>query len=104
MSNLTKMKTRRQGNGTEVLVLINHPMETGYRVDKDTGRRVAAHYIETIRFELNGNLAAEANLGPGVSRNPLTGILLKSTRSGDRVSVSWADNRGGHGGATAMID
>jgi sulfur-oxidizing protein SoxZ len=103
MAALTKIKTRTQGDATEVLVLVNHPMETGNRKDKKTGGKIPAHYIQKMTFEHNGAAVAEANLGPAVSKNPLTAISLKGAKAGDTVKVSWSDNKGESGSAEATV-
>jgi hypothetical protein len=46
---------------------------------------------------------AQASLGPAVSKNPLTQILLTNSNSGDTVSVQWTDNQGETGGTEATI-
>ncbi len=100
---LTKIKTRARGGQTEVLVLVNHPMETGRRKNKKTKEKIPAHYIQKMTFEINGKAVAEANLGPGVSKNPLTGIAVKDAKAGDKVKVSWTDNKGESGGAETTV-
>ncbi len=91
----TKMKIKKnKAGGHDVMVLAKHPMETGLRKDKKTGEKVPAHFIQTMDFSLNGTVVSQANLGPGVSKNPLIGISLSGGKSGDTVSVSWTDNKG----------
>ena len=103
MARLTKIKTRTQRSTTEVLVLVNHPMETGNRKDKKTKQKIPAHYIQKMTFEHNGKVVAEANLGPAVSKNPLTAIEIKGAKAGNKVKVSWSDNKGESGGAEATV-
>jgi len=94
MASQTKMKTRHVGSRTEVLVLVRHPMETGRHRDEKTQELIPPHYIETMVFRLNGEVVAEAYLGPGVAPNPLTTVGLRAAHPGDRVTVSWTDNTG----------
>ena len=103
MAKLTKIKTRSRGGLVEVLALVNHPMETGRRKNKKTKELIPPHYIQQMTFELNGKAVAEASLGPGVSKNPLTGVALKSAKSGDKVKVSWTDNKGESGSAETTV-
>ena len=84
----TKMKIKKDKSGGHVvMVLVKHPMETGNRKDKKTGKKVPAHFVKTMVFTHNGTAVAQANLGPAVSKNPLTQILLTNSNSGDTVSV-----------------
>jgi sulfur-oxidizing protein SoxZ len=100
---LTKMKIKSAGDRVQVLVLANHPMETGTRKDKKTGEMIPAHFIQKMIFEHNGKVVAEANLSQGVSKNPLIGIELAGAKSGDAVKVSWSDNKGESGGAEGAV-
>jgi len=67
MARLTKVKTRSSGDMTEILALVNHPMETGQRKNKKTKDKIPAHYIQKMTFEVDGKVVAEANLGPAIS-------------------------------------
>jgi len=78
-------------------------METGNRKDKKTKQKIPAHYIQKMTFEHNGKVVAEANLGPAVSKNPLTAIEIKGAKAGNKVKVSWSDNKGESGGAEATV-
>jgi len=100
----TKMKIKKSaGGGHEVLVLAKHPMETGQRKDKKTGEVVPAHFIQTMVFALNGSQFAQANLSQGVSANPLVGVMVNGANSGDKISVSWTDNKGESESAEATV-
>lgn len=103
MARLTKMKTRQRGGATEVLVLVNHPMETGRRVDKKTKKTIPAHYIQKMVFELNGKQIAVADTGSALSKNPLIGLRLKGAKAGDTIKVSWTDNKRESGGASTTV-
>ena len=99
----TKIKARNKGGETEILVLAQHPMETGNRKDKKTKQKIPAHYIETMNFALNGKTVADVYMGSGVSKNPLVGIRVKGTKAGDTIKVAWKDNKGETGGAETTI-
>ena len=100
----TKMKIRKnKAGGHDVMGLAKHPMETGLRKDKKTGEKIPAHFIQTMEFALNGTVVAQANLGAGVSKNPLIGIAIAGASSGDTVSVSWIDNKGEGDSAETVV-
>ncbi len=103
MARLTKMKIKKAGDQHQVLVLVNHPMETGRRKDSKTGQLVPAHFIKSMAFKHNGKVVAEANMASGVSKNPLIGIQIKSAKAGDKVEVSWTDNKGETGSAESAV-
>ena len=99
----TKIKARPKGDVTEVLALIQHPMETGLRKDKKTQKLIPAHFIQKVSFEVGGKEVADVNLGTSVSKNPLLGIRVKGAKSGDKIKVSWSDNKGESGGAESAV-
>jgi sulfur-oxidizing protein SoxZ len=99
----TKMKIRRSGDKAQILVLVNHPMETGQHLNKQTNSPITAQYIETMTFKLNGTPIAEASLGPGIAANPMTGIVLNHAKPGDVVTVVWTDNKDKSGFAEETI-
>ena len=98
----TRLRLRKRGSRTEVLVLVKHAMETGTRRDEENRQTVPADYIDRMIFALNGAPVAEARLGPGVAGDPLTAIALDQVSPGDVVSVSWHDVQGDTGQAEAV--
>jgi sulfur-oxidizing protein SoxZ len=104
MARETKIRTRNQEGAVEVLVLVNHPMETGLRKDKATGKVIPAHFIQELVVELNGKPMAIASMGIGVSENPLLGFRSKVAKNGDKLKISWKDNKGETGTAEAVVD
>jgi sulfur-oxidizing protein SoxZ len=104
MARETKIRTRTQEGAVEVLVLVTHPMETGMRKDKASGQVIPAHFIQELNIELNGKLMASASLGIGVSENPLLGFRSKTAKKGDKLKISWKDNKGEAGTAEAVVD
>jgi len=89
----TKVRAKMVGEEARVTCLIKHPMETGNRRGAD-GKKVPIHYVKFVRFELNGEHVATANLGPGVSADPLVTVSIAGAKSGDNVAVAWEDNKG----------
>jgi len=99
----TKIKTRAKGGATEILVLVSHPMETGNRVDNKTKQKIPAHFIQKLTIELGGKTVADVDMGPAVSKDPLVGVQVKGAKAGDKVKVSWTDNKGQKGGADGAV-
>ena len=99
----TKIKLKKKSNGYDVLVLAKHPMETGNRKDKKTGKLIPKHYITSMNFAVNGKDTVEASLSQGISTNPLIGVNLADLKSGDKVSVTWVDTNGGTESAEATV-
>lgn len=104
MARQTKIRTRTQEGAVEVLVLVTHPMETGMRKDKASGKVIPAHFIQEMNLELNGTSMANAIMGIGVSENPLFGFRSKTAKNGDKLKVTWKDNKGETGSLEAVVD
>ncbi len=88
-----KIRAKLKGDVAAVKSLMPHPMETGTRRDS-SGDLVQAHYIESVTCEHNGVVALKADWGPSVSKNPYFAFKFLNATSGDKVKVSWIDNRG----------
>ncbi|BAU49549.1 sulfur oxidation protein SoxZ [Sulfurifustis variabilis] len=103
MARQTRMRTKSQDGATEILVLVNHPMETGQRTDPKTKEKIPAHFIQKMTFSLNGKEVAVADLGVAVSKDPLVGVRVKNAKAGDKVKVTWSDNKGETGEAETTV-
>ena len=99
-----KLRTRPQDGAVEVLMLVTHPMETGQRVDKKTNQKIPAHFIQRITLEHNDKVVLVADTGVGISEDPLLGFRLKNAKKGDKVKLSWSDNKGESGSAETVVD
>lgn len=93
MADNMKMRAQLKGEITEVKVLMSHPMETGRRKN-DLDETIPAHFVQLVTATLNGKPVLEAQWGTGVSKNPYLTFRLKGARVGDKVAVTWHDNKG----------
>ena len=59
MAKSIRARASAKGDTTTVKALITHPMETGLRKDKKTGKKVPAHFIQEVVCEA-GTYAAVA--------------------------------------------
>lgn len=89
-----KIRATMQGEVADVKLLINHPMETGQLKDPKTGQPIPAHFITNVTATLNGKPVLDAQWSQAVSRNPFLGFRVKGAKAGDKVKVSWVDNKG----------
>jgi len=100
-----KFRTRESDGGVEVVAQISpHPMEPGTRVDPKTKQKIPAHYIREITLEHNGKVVATMLVGGGVSADPLLRFRLKDAKKGDKVKLSWSDNKGESGSGETTVD
>ena len=77
----------------EVKLMIRHPMESGLRKDEN-GKKIPAHFIETLEVKCNDKIVFDAYLGMAVSENPFIQFSFKGGSKGDMMEVTWKDNRG----------
>lgn len=78
---------------TEVKVLMQHEMETGLRKEAD-GTLVPAWFITEVKAQHQGRTVMEAQFGQSVSKNPYLLFRFKGGAAGEKVSISWQDNKG----------
>lgn len=98
-----KLRAKAAGDTTTIKCLMSHPMETGQRKDKKTGKLIPAHYIETVTAEHNGKQVIEALFSGGISKNPYLSFKFAGGAKGETVKVSWTDNTGKSDSAEAKI-
>ncbi|WP_313299698.1 thiosulfate oxidation carrier complex protein SoxZ [Diaphorobacter sp.] len=89
------MRIRAQASGDKatVRVLMSHEMETGQRKDA-SGQVIPAWFIQDVTASLNGKQVFRAEWGPAVSKNPFLQFNVKGAKAGDKLSVTWKDNKG----------
>ncbi len=93
MGDPMKIRASLQGDVVEVKVLMSHVMETGQRKDA-SGAVVPAHYIQTVTAEWNGKTVMSADWGPAVSKNQYVAFRFKGGAKGDKIKITWTDNKG----------
>lgn len=94
MANTIKIRAKLSGDTTTVKALISHPMETGMRKDKKTGKPIPAHFIQEVVCEHQGDQVLTAQWGPAISKNPYLSFRFKGAKKGDTLSLRWVDNKG----------
>jgi thiosulfate oxidation carrier complex protein SoxZ len=94
--------TVKSGEAFEVRVLVQHPMETGFRRDLD-GQSIPTHIVDKMTCSYGGREVFSAELGTGISANPYIVFYTVAQASGEIV-VEWSDDRGEKGRVTAMVN
>jgi sulfur-oxidizing protein SoxZ len=92
MAEPMKIRATLQGDVADVRILMLHPMETGQRRDAK-GEIVPLHFIQSVVVSHNGRTVLDAQWSQAVSRNPFLGLRVKGAKAGDRISVTWIDNK-----------
>lgn len=92
MASGIKLKAKAKGGVVTVKALMNHPMETGQRKDKN-GEKIPAHFISEVVVTANDAEVMKANWGASVSKNPYFAFDYKGEK-GQKLVLTWKDNKG----------
>ena len=93
MADPMRIRAQVAGDKATVRVLMNHEMESGQRKDA-AGKLVPAWFIQDVVAQHNGKPVMSAQWGPAVSKNPFLQFTVKGAKAGDKITVSWTDNKG----------
>ncbi|HUP94087.1 MAG TPA: thiosulfate oxidation carrier complex protein SoxZ [Burkholderiales bacterium] len=93
MSEPMRIRATLQGEVADVRILMRHPMETGQRKDAK-GEIVPVHFIQSVVVAHNGKTVLDAQWSQAVSRDPFLGLRVKGAKAGDKITVTWTDNKG----------
>jgi sulfur-oxidizing protein SoxZ len=87
MAGPMKMRATLGSGYTDVRVLMTHPMTTAQS-------NQPLHFIQNITVKQNGKAVVEAQISQAISRNPVFTFRIKGGAKGDKIEVSWVDNKG----------
>ncbi len=102
MARSLKIRAHEVDGQVIVKSVINHPMETGKRKVKKTGKKIPSHFIKEVIVSRNRRIVMEAFWGKSISRNPFLSFQIPG-RKGDTITISWLDNRGNTDTANAKV-
>ncbi len=93
MADPMRIRAQAVGDKTTVRVLMAHEMESGLRKD-GAGNLVPVWHISEVSATHNGRVVMTADWGPAVSKNPFLQFTIKGAKAGDKVGITWTDNKG----------
>jgi len=93
MADPMRIRAAARDGVVNVKVLMAHEMETGQRKDA-SGKLVPPHFIQNVRATHQGKVVLSAQWGPAVAKNPFLEFTFKGGRKGDKIVVTWEDNKG----------
>jgi sulfur-oxidizing protein SoxZ len=94
--------TAKRGEVVEIRLLLQHPMENGFRRDT-LGRSVPRNIIHRLVARYDGRQILRAELGTGIAANPYFAFFTRATASGE-VVIEWEDDLGVKGTLRAPIE
>jgi len=86
----------------EVRVIVQHPMETGFRRDYD-GKVIPLNIVDRLACMYAGREVFRVELGSGIAANPYFVFPVVATRSGE-LAIEWSDDRGQAGRVSATVN
>ena len=93
MADPMRIRATSRDGVVNVKVLMSHEMETGLRKDA-AGKLIPAHFIQSVSATWGGKVVLSAQWGPAVSKNPFIEFNFKGGKAGERISITWTDNKG----------
>ena len=102
MADPMRIRAQSKDGNAVVRVLMSHEMETGQRKDS-AGKVIPAWHITDVTATHNGKPVLKAEWGPAVAKNPFLQFTIKGGKAGDKVAVTWKDNKGGNFRQTANV-
>ena len=91
----------KRGELIAVRIVIQHPMETGFRYDF-MGRAIPKNVVNTLTCRYNGVEVFRAEMGSGIAANPYLQFHMRAVESGELV-FDWIDDAGERGAERAAI-
>ncbi len=91
-----------RGAAVPVRLVIQHVMETGFRVDAE-GRTIAKNLIRFIVCRYAGREVWRAELGSGTAANPYVEFFIRADVSGD-IEMNWEDDLGEKGSVRVRLE
>ena len=93
MTDPMRIRVALRDGVVNVRILMSHEMETGQRKD-GAGNLVPPHYIKSVTATCQGRTVLSAQWGPAVAKNPFLEFSFKGGQKGDKIVVTWEDNKG----------
>ncbi len=91
----------RSGEEFQVRLLIQHPMETGFRRDVN-GDVIEGNLLEALTLEFEGQSVFTARTMNALTANPFLVFVVSIKQSG-RFNARWRDQMGNEGSISASV-
>ena len=103
MASSIRIRAKVKDGVTTVKSIIEHPMETGLRKDKETEELIPAHFIQEVTAKWKDQVVMKALFSGGVSKDPYLAFQFKGGEPEDTVEISWVDSKGETDSTTTKI-
>ena len=93
MADPMRIRATAKDGAVNVKILMAHEMETGQRKD-GAGKPIPAHFIQQVSATCQGKVVLSATWGTAIAKNPFLEFSFKGGQKGDKIQVTWTDNKG----------
>lgn len=93
MADPMRIRAIAKDGEVDVKVLMAHEMETGQRKDS-AGKPIPAHFIQQVTAIWQGKVVLSANWGTAIAKNPFLEFHFKGGKKGEKIQITWTDNKG----------
>jgi len=93
MADPMRIRVAERDGVVNVRILMSHEMETGQRKDS-SGNLVPAHFIRNVVATYQDRTVLSAQWGTAVAKNPFLEFSFKGGKKGEKIAVTWEDNKG----------
>lgn len=93
MADPMRIRAVAKDGAVSVKILMSHAMETGQRKD-DAGKAIPAHFIQQVSATWQGKVVLSANWGTAIAKNPFLEFSFMGGQKGEKIQVTWTDNKG----------
>ena len=93
MADPMRIRAVTKDGAVNVKILMSHEMETGQRKD-GAGKTIPAHFIQQVSATWQGKMVLSALWGTAISKNPFLEFSFKGGQKGEKIQVTWTDNKG----------
>jgi len=83
--------------------LLDHPMESGKRLDK-LGKTIDASYLQQLIVKQGDNILVSSQIGSNLSKNPYFSFEFEGVDIGQELTLEWTDEKGEPGSATVTVE
>ena len=93
MGDPMRIRAAESGGVVEVKILMKHDMESGQRKDA-AGKLIPAWHITTVSAKVKDKDVFVGQFGSAVSKDPFLNFKFMGAAKGDKIAITWVDNRG----------
>lgn len=88
---------------THLRALLDHPMESGHRSDRQ-GNSISANFLRELVIRHGERVLLQSDIGANLSKNPYFSIEFEGAEIGDSIEIVWTDLNGEESSRTVTVE